>query len=130
MATIRFGAECDRCHVAHNNYDVGDIRECEDCQRDLCGLCAAATRHVVGRADDERYGTWVETEAQPVADAIADAETFMRVLGICYPASKNAYAQAYAAQWAAQFALRSGAPYLYGAQAAHHAFLAVPGLRA
>lgn len=82
MSTVRFGLRCDRCSVTHDNYDVGDIRECEDCQLDLCGLCAAATLHVAGRegcCPECASPSWVEVEVMPLADAICDAETLQSV---------------------------------------------------
>lgn len=74
---------------------------------------------------------------QARSDAMADAETFMRVLGICcYPMSKEAYSSAYHAQWCAERALIESHPngriqcaYAHAAAAARAAFRAVPGLR-
>lgn len=42
---IRFGAECDRCKVRHNDYSVEDIATCEDCGLDLCDECGTKTLH-------------------------------------------------------------------------------------
>ena len=44
---IRFGKACDGdgCTTRHNNYDVGDIVWCPDCDRDLCGACQVKTSH-------------------------------------------------------------------------------------
>jgi hypothetical protein len=76
------------------------------------------------------------TSEQARADAMADAETFMRVLGICYPVSKDSYGAAYHAQWCAEQALIESSPngriqcaYAYAAASARAAFRAVPGLR-
>lgn len=52
MATIRFGAECDRCHVRHVNYSREDVVNCEDCGLDLCDKCSDATGHRLVREDD------------------------------------------------------------------------------
>jgi hypothetical protein len=71
--------------------------------------------------------------SQSRRDAAADADTFMRVLGICYPASEKSYRAAYHAQWCASYALRfedgGMGGFLYGRLAARAAFEAVPELR-
>lgn len=45
MALIRFGAECDSCHIRHGDYSVEDIAPCEDCCLDLCDECGTKTLH-------------------------------------------------------------------------------------
>lgn len=71
-------------------------------------------------------------------DSIADADTFNRVLGICYPTSREAFSAAYHAAWCGLWALRTDTAddrdaaehaYEYGYRAASAAFRAVPGLR-
>ena len=54
MSTVRFGAQCDRCHVTHNDYSVEDIAACEDCERDLCDNCAEETEHETREDGDGR----------------------------------------------------------------------------
>lgn len=45
MSTVRFGAKCDNCGVVHNNYSVEDIAYCNDCEKDLCDICAEKLGH-------------------------------------------------------------------------------------
>ena len=53
---IRFGAQCDRCLIKHQNYSMEDIVPCRYCARDLCDACAKATDHATGDdADGRRY---------------------------------------------------------------------------
>ncbi len=60
---------------------------------------------------------------------MADAETFMLVLGICYVTSESAYSAVYHAEWCARQAVYFGDPKHYGTEAARAAFRAVPALR-
>lgn len=128
MSAVRFGAACDRpgCTVVFNDYTTGDIRTCEDCGLDLCALCAAATRHVEGRdvcCCDCAGPSWVEVEAMPIADAIADAETLL-LNGQLGPIHTTLALPGFAAMFGYETAAE------HARVAAHVAFRAVPELRA
>jgi len=47
-----FGASCDVCGIAYNNYSVEDIAYCNDCSRDLCDTCALLSQHSILREAD------------------------------------------------------------------------------
>jgi hypothetical protein len=51
VSTIRFGKACDRCPTRYNNYDTGDIVNCDDCGLDLCEPCREATQHYMVRVE-------------------------------------------------------------------------------
>ena len=48
---VKFGKQCDACGVLHNDYSVGDIAYCDDCEQDLCDACAEPEHVVVKEWD-------------------------------------------------------------------------------
>lgn len=70
MATVRFGAKCDRCGAEHNNYSVEDIANCENCGLDLCDVCAADTNHVVVRDWDVDQSRLRSCDLEPAIEGV------------------------------------------------------------